>query len=147
MVMKDRLRRLKAGVATRKKTKRPDAARGKTTKRGQIKKMVKALELRADSPKLFKAEMSPGKLRAITGKTSMKTVMPKTERGFMSKGLSPERAKNITRRATSAGMGAGRGALDSAVNKLVKTIKPDGKPTTLDFKRAAAMIRKSMKDM
>tara|TARA_A100001391_G_scaffold93147_1_gene61638 strand:+ start:155 stop:592 length:438 start_codon:yes stop_codon:yes gene_type:complete len=145
MAMKDRLRRLKAGVATRKKTKRPDAARGKTTKRGAIRKIVESINKR---PKLVgMPDMSPGKLRAMTGKTSMKTVTPKTERGFMSKGMSPERAKNITRRATSAGMGAGRGALDSAVNKLVKTIKPDGKPTTLDFKRAAAMIRKSMKDM
>tara|TARA_R100000329_G_C7561489_1_gene198579 strand:+ start:91 stop:399 length:309 start_codon:yes stop_codon:yes gene_type:complete len=100
------------------KKKKPMAARGKTTKRGQIKKMVKALELRADSPRLFKAGMSPGKLRAITGKTTM-----------------------------AAGRGTGRGALNSAVNKLVKAIKPDGKPTTLDFKKAAAMIRKQMKDM
>ena len=100
------------------KAKKPDAARGKTTRRGQIKKMVKALELRADSPKLFKAGMSPGKLRAITGKTTM-----------------------------AAGRGTGRGALNSAVKQLVQAIKPDGRPSSVDFARAAAMIRKSMKDI
>ena len=100
------------------KAKKPDAARGKTTRRGSMRKLVASLEQKGNPIRKRIGAMSPGKLRAITGKTTM-----------------------------AAGRGTGRGALNSAVNKLVKAIKPDGKPTTLDFKKAAAMIRKQMKDM
>ena len=100
------------------KAKKPDAARGKTTRRGSMRKLISSLEQKGNPIRKRIGAMSPGKLRAITGKTTM-----------------------------AAGRGTGRGALNSAVNKLVKAIKPDGKPTTLDFKKAAAMIRKQMKDM
>lgn len=100
------------------KAKKPDAARGKTTRRGSMRKLVASLEQKGNPIRKRIGAMSPGKLRAITGKTTM-----------------------------AAGRGTGRGALNSAVKQLVQAIKPDGRPSSVDFARAAAMIRKSMKDI
>ena len=96
--MRDRLRKVAAGTPARKKAKRPDAARGKTTKRGALRKIVESISKR---PKMvgMPKDMSPGKVKAITGKAVMGASRGMGGAGLMgiARKLKP-RAKNLMRK-------------------------------------------------
>ena len=150
--VRDKLRRVAAGTPGRKKAKRPVAARGKTTRREAGKRMmnelIQNLGKRGSAIKDRVGAMSPGKLRAITGKTTMKKPSVRTpasvrqkqlramKPAMQSMGLSPAAAKNMQRMAGPASM-------NKAIMAMVKKIKPSGTPTTADFKRARAELKKA----
>ena len=92
--------------------------------------------------------MSPGKLRAITGKTAIgkKTMrasdMPARFRpkAMQSMGMTPAEAKN-------AGRMAGQGAIQKAAMSLAKKIAGDKRISSADVKSATAMLKRAMQGM
>jgi len=66
--MRDRLRRVAAGTPGRTKAKKPDAVRGKKTKKAKMEEIAKRLRRQRAMGPLPKAKgMSPGMKKAITG--------------------------------------------------------------------------------
>ena len=66
--MRDRLRRVAAGTPGRTKARKPDAARGKKTKKAKMEDIAKRLRRqRAMGPLPKTKGMSPGMKKAITG--------------------------------------------------------------------------------
>ena len=140
--MRDRLKKVAAGTLGRKKpTKRPVAARGKTTRREAgrraMKEFVKNLEMKGNPIRERIGGMSPGKLRAITGKTAIgkRTMkasdMPApTRKAFQTMGMSP-----------------GTAGMNKAAMALAKKIKPTGRLNTDDIKKATAMLKRAAASM
>ena len=73
--MIDRRKKIAGKPTARKKAKKPVAARGKTTKREAgrraMKQMISTLGMKGNPVRERIGAMSPGKLRAITGKTAV----------------------------------------------------------------------------
>ena len=139
--VRDKLRRVAAGTPGRKKAKRPVAARGKTTRREAGKRMmnelIQNLGKRGSAIKDRVGAMSPGKLRAITGKTAIgkRTMkasdMPApTRKAFQTMGMSP-----------------GTAGMNKAAMALAKKIKPTGRLNTDDIKKATAMLKRAAASM
>ena len=150
--MIDRRKKIAGKPTARKKAKRPVAARGKTTRREAgrraMKEFVKNLEMKGNPIRERIGAMSPGKLRAITGKTAIgkKTMrasdMPARFRpkAMQSMGMTPAEAKN-------AGRMAGQGAIQKAAMSLAKKIAGDKRISSADVKSATAMLKRAMQGM
>ena len=150
--MIDRRKKIAGKPTARKKAKRPVAARGKTTRREAgrraMKEFVKNLEMKGNPIRERIGAMSPGKLRAITGKTAIgkKTMrasdMPARFRSkaMQSMGMTPAEAKN-------AGRMAGQGAIQKAAMSLAKKIAGDKRISSADVKSATAMLKRAMQGM
>ena len=150
--MIDRRKKIAGKPTARKKAKRPVAARGKTTRREAgrraMKEFVKNLEIKGNPIRERIGAMSPGKLRAITGKTAIgkKTMrasdMPARFRpkAMQSMGMTPAEAKN-------AGRMAGQGAIQKAAMSLAKKIAGDKRISSADVKSATAMLKRAMQGM
>jgi hypothetical protein len=139
--MRDRLKMVAGSFPARKKSKKPVAARGKTTKREAgrraMKQMIETIGMRANPVRDRIGAMSPGKLRAITGKTAM--------------GKRTMRASDMPAPAQKAfqtmGMSPGTAGMNKAAMALAKKINPSGRLTTDDIKKATAMLKKAMQGM
>ena len=150
--MRDRLKKVAGSLPARKKAKKPVAARGKTTKREAgrraMKEIIATLGMKGNPVRERIGAMSPGKLRAITGKTAIgkKTMrasdMPARFRpkAMQSMGMTPAEAKN-------AGRMAGQGAIQKAAMSLAKKIAGDKRPRNADVKSATAMLKRAMQGM
>ena len=119
--------------------KKPDAARGKTTRIGKIKKIIKGIKAK---PKTVGMGMSPG---AMGGRTKMKSPQqPKrglrpvpTSRTTPRRGLT-----DLMKRTALKGAGASGAAMAGQAMKLAKKLKPKGRLNVDDLKRAKQMIMK-----
>ena len=120
--------------------KKPDAARGKTTRIGRIKKIAKGLRERAKSKTGM--NMSPG---AMGGRTKAKGT-PKT--GKMSPGLG-KISQNMRRQKLKGklgvgsmitGAGASGTAMSNQAMKLAKKLKPSGRLNADDIKKIKEMM-------
>ena len=138
--MRDRLKKVAGSLPARKKAKKPVAARGKTTKREAgrraIKQMIETIGMRANPVRDRIGAMSPGKLRAITGKTAI--------------GKKTMRASDMpapARKAFQLGMRPGTAAMNKAAMALAKKIKPSGRLSTDDIKKATAMLKRAAAGM
>ena len=118
--------------------KKPDAARGKTTRIGRIKKIAKGIKERAKSNTGM--GLSPG---AMGGRT--KTKMPaglkritENMRRQKLKGMKPMlgAVKNTVKGAGASSMGMAGQAM-----KLAKKIKGKGRLSVADIKRAKEMMK------
>jgi len=146
--MRDRLRRVATGTPARKKAKKPVAARGKTTRREAgrraMKQMIETLGMRGNAVKDRIGAMSPGKLRAITGKTAVgKKMGPQAvarRKAMQSMGMTPAQVRN-------AGRTAGTAAMNKAAMTLAKKMKPAGRLNTDDIKKATAMLKRAAAGM
>jgi hypothetical protein len=145
--MRDRLRRVATGTPARKKAKKPVAARGKTTRREAgrraMKQMIETLGMRGNAVKDRIGAMSPGKLRAITGKTAVgkkKGPMGARIKAMQSMGMTPAQVRN-------AGRTAGTAAMNKAAMTLAKKMKPAGRLNTDDIKKATAMLKRAAAGM
>ncbi len=138
--MIDRRKKIAGKPTARKKAKRPVAARGKTTRREAgrraMKEFVKNLEMKGNPIRERIGAMSPGKLRAITGKTAI--------------GKKTMRASDMpapARKAFQLGMRPGTAAMNKAAMALAKKIKPSGRLSTDDIKKATAMLKRAAAGM
>ena len=116
--MRNKLKKVATGAPGRvKKAKRPDAARGKTTKKGKIKKVLKSV------------------FTGVTPKVSPKT-KAKQMQALMKKmnTASPGMKKAITGSATGMG-GAGLMA-------MARKLKPTGRLNAADLERVKKMMGK-----
>jgi len=122
--------------------KKPDSARGKSTRIGKIKKVVENIKMRGD--RVGMPSMSPGKKKAIFGTGSKDT--PQSKLSKMTTGLRKSQGTKSLRRlmAQSAIKGAGKmgaGVAGEAM-KLAKKLKPTGRINADDLKRAKLEIMK-----
>lgn len=115
--MRDRLRKVAAGTPARKKAKRPDAARGKTTKKGKIKKVLKSVFTGV------KPKVSPK-----TKAKQMQALMKKM------KTASPGMKKAIT--GSAVGMGG------AGLMAMARKMKPSGRLNAADLERVKKMMGK-----
>ena len=113
--------------------KKPDSARGKSTRIGKIKKVVENIKKRGN---VGRPSMSPGKQKAIFGTKKVA-------------GPAPFRRKQGTRSlqslmAGSALKGAGKmgAGMAGQAMKLAKKLKPTGRLNADDLKRAKEMLLK-----
>ena len=125
--------------------KKPDAARGKTTRIGRIKKIAKGLKERAKSKRM---NMSPG---AMGGRTKAKFT-PRT--GTMSaplkritENMRRQKLKGIVPMTGAAkslikGAGASGSAMAKQAMKLAKKRKPTGRVNMDDIRRVKEMMSK-----
>ena len=121
--------------------KKPDAARGKTTRIGRIKKIAKGLRERSKS----KTGMSPG---AMGGRT--KTKMPDLKRSPLTRspmrkqlqGMVPMTGSKMGKAAKSTMKGAGASGIGMAKQamKLAKKLKTSGRLSVDDLMRAKRMM-------
>jgi len=117
--------------------KKPDSARGRSTRIGKIKKIVENIKKRGD--RVGMPSMSPGKQKAIFGTTNQKVSGPRD-------GLRRKQGKKSLQSLLtgSALKGAGKmgAGMTGQVMKLAKKLKPTGRVNTDDLKRAKQMIMK-----
>ena len=118
--------------------KKPDSARGKSTRIGKIKKIVENIKERGN---VGRPPMSPGKQKAIFGTGSKIKKLPSA--------TSTLRRKQGTRSlqsllAGSALKGAGKmgAGMAGQAMKLAKKLKPTGRLNVDDLKKAKQMIMK-----
>lgn len=119
--------------------KKPDAARGKATRIGKIKKIIKGIKAK---PKTVGTgmNMSPG---AMGGRTKMKSPQqPKrgmrpvpTSRTTPRRGLT-----DLMKKTALKGAGASGAAMAGQAMKLAKKLKPTGRLNVDDLKRAKKRI-------
>ena len=138
-------RRKVSGMSPGERKARTGSATGRTTREKVMDAFRKAKTSR------------PG--RTITGGP----VSPAKQ--LQSRGMTPAQARNQMRKMSAAGtrgvtaggmrkiagmipmVGAASPAMSKAVMKLVKQIKPTGRPSTADVKRAKALIKQAMQGM
>tara|TARA_Y100001938_G_C7789901_1_gene282018 strand:+ start:81 stop:509 length:429 start_codon:yes stop_codon:yes gene_type:complete len=134
--VRDRLRRMAPGTGGRAKTKRPDAARGKATTKGKLKKLIAGLKPR----RVSKAKgMSPG---AMGGRTKM----PDLKRRPITRSPSPMRKQlqGMMPMVGAKGAGASGAAMGAQAMRLARQLKKSGRLSVDDLMRAkkAMMNRK-----
>ena len=127
--------------------KKPDAARGKTTRIGRIKKIAKGLKERAKSNTGM--GMSPG---AMGGRTKAKLTPRKLGKmpaplKRISENMRRQKLKGImpmtgAAKSTIKGAGMSGAAMSGQAMKLAKKIKGKGRPNVDDIKRAKQMMSK-----
>ena len=114
--------------------KKPDAARGKTTRIGRIKKIAKGLRERAKSKGM---NMSPG---AMGGRTKTKMPLQKltpTQLKQRFKGLMPMTGSmGKAAKSTIKGAGASGAAMSGQAMKLARQLKKTGRLSVGDIMRA-----------
>ena len=113
--------------------KKPDAARGKTTRIGKIKKILKGIKAK---PKTVGMGMSPG---AMGGRTKAKFT-PRT--GTMSAPLKriSENMRRQAAKSTIKGAGATGAGMAGQAMKLAKKLKTTGRLSVDDLMRAKKMM-------
>jgi len=138
--------------------KKPTAARGKTTRKGKIKKMFDRLRQTAKGKKTL--GMSPG---AMGGRTKTSTLMPGLKRRPLTRtpmrkqqqlqGMGPisenQRRQKLrgmgpmvgAARSTIKGAGMSGAAMSGQAMKLAKKLKTSGRLTVADIKRAKEMMK------
>ena len=114
--------------------KKPDAARGKTTRIGRIKKIAKGIKERAKSNTGM--NMSPG---AMGGRTKMKS--PQQPIRGMKPALGARKAFGQAGRSMIRGAGASGAAMSGQAMKLAKKLKTSGRLSVADIKRAKEMMK------
>lgn len=114
---------------------KPDAARGKTTRKGRIKKIGKRLAKLASERMASGTGMSPG---AMGGRTKAK-VTPRTTK--MPAGLR-RITENMRRQKLKGTMPMAGAGLTAAASRLAKRIKPTGRLNADDIKRVKQMMSK-----
>jgi len=121
--------------------KKPEAARGKTTRKGKMKKILRNVIARQSKIK-DPGDMSPG---AMGGRTKAKGT-PKT--GKMSPGLG-KISQNMRRQKLKGklgvgsmitGAGASGTAMSNQAMKLAKKLKPSGRLNADDIKKIKEMM-------
>lgn len=120
--------------------KKPDAARGKTTRLGKVKKLIKNLKA---NPKTVGMGMSPG---AMGGR--IKPKMPPIQRLTPAqrrqrlKGMVPMTGSKMGKAAQSTVRGAGASGIGMAgqAMKLAKKLKTTGRLSIDDLLRAKRMM-------
>ena len=119
--------------------KKPDAARGKTTRIGKIKKILKGIKAK---PKTVGMGMSPG---AMGGRT--KTQMPlqrltPAQRRQRLKGMVPMTGSKMGKAAkdTIKGAGATGAGMTAQAMRLAKKLKTTGRLSVDDLMRAKKMM-------
>ena len=122
-----------------KMAKKPDAARGKTTRIGRIKKIAKGLRERAKSKTGM--NMSPG---AMGGRTKTKMPLQRMtpeQRRQRLKGLRPMTGSmGKAAKSTIKGAGASGAAMSGQAMKLAKQLKTTGRLSVQDLMRAKKMM-------
>ena len=113
--------------------KKPDAARGKTTRIGKIKKIIKGIKAK---PKTVGTGMSPG---AMGGRTTPRRGL----RRALESRLKPRRGlTDLMKKTALKGAGASGAAMAGQAMKLAKKLKPTGRLNVDDLKRAKQMMMK-----
>ena len=123
-----------------KMAKKPDAARGKTTRIGRIKKIAKGLRERAKSKTGM--NMSPG---AMGGRTKTKMPLQRltpAQRRQKLRGMAPMTGSKMGKAAKSTikGAGATGSAMTSQAMKLARQLKKTGRLSVDDLMRAKKMM-------
>ena len=115
--------------------KKPDAARGKTTRKGKIKKIVKKF-LGTGRPISKPSTMSPG---AMGGRSAPRRGLKRTpeSRTRTAQGILGRAAAKTLRGAGASGIGMAGQAM-----KLAKKLKPSGRLNIDDLKKAKQMMMK-----
>ena len=119
--------------------KKPDAARGKTTRIGKIKKIIKGIKAK---PKTVGMGMSPG---AMGGRTKTKMPLQRltpAQRRQRLKGMAPMTGSKMGKAAKSTIRGAGASGIGMAgqAMKLAKKLKTTGRLNVDDLLRAKKMM-------
>ena len=130
-LVRDRLKQIAPGTKGRTKAKRPDAARGKTTRIGKIKKIAKEFRERARSKTGL--NMSPAAMGGRTPKRGLGPV-PKS-RTTPRRGLT-----DLMKKTALKGAGASGSAMRSQAMKLAKQLKTTGRLSVDDLMRAKKMM-------
>ena len=124
--------------------KKPDAARGKTTRIGRLKKAVKGIKgiLKEKDRLGAKGQgMSPG---AMGGRTKMKSPQ-QPKRGMRpvpASRTTPRRGlTDLMRRTALKGAGLSGSAMAGQAFKLAKKLKPKGRLNVDDIKKAKEMMK------
>ena len=128
----------------KKMAKKPDAARGKTTRKGKIKKMFEKLQQTGKGKKTL--GMSPGAMGGRTTKAKftprkpgkMPAPLTRTPMRKQLQGMGP-----LGRAAKSTIKGAGMtgAAMTGQAMKLAKKVKGKGRLSVADIKRAKEMMK------
>ena len=119
--------------------KKPDAARGKTTRIGKIKKIIKGIKAK---PKTAGMGMSPG---AMGGRTKTKMPLQRltaAQRRQRLKGMVPMTGSKMGKAAKNTIKGAGASGTPMAKQamKLAKQLKKTGRLSVDDLMRAKKMM-------
>jgi len=119
--------------------KKPDAARGKTTRIGKIKKIIKGIKAK---PKTVGMNMSPG---AMGGRTKTKMPLQRltpAQRRQKLRGMAPMTGSKMGKAAKSTikGAGATGSAMTSQAMKLARQLKKTGRLSVDDLMRAKKMM-------
>ena len=119
--------------------KKPDAARGKTTRIGKIKKIIKGIKAK---PKTVGMNMSPG---AMGGRTKTKMPLQRltpAQRRQKLRGMAPMTGSKMGKAAKSTMKGAGASGIGMAKQamKLAKKLKTTGRLSVDDIMRAKRMM-------
>jgi len=115
--------------------KKPDAARGKTTRKGKIRKIVKNFLGGTGRPKSKPRTMSPGAMGGATPPRRGRKLTPELK----------TKIKNVIGRAASKmprGAGASGIGMAGQAMKLAKKLKPSGRLNVDDLRRAQQMMMK-----
>jgi hypothetical protein len=133
--------------------KKPDAARGKTTRKGRVKKMFEKLKQTAKGkktlgmspgamggrtkPKLGPASLKPGKLRDVLQRKQGDALRRQQQTKNIRQGLKPMlgAVKNTIKGAGASGTG-----LTAQAMKLAKQLKTSGRLSVDDIMRAKKMM-------
>lgn len=123
---------------------KPDAARGKTTRKGKIKKMFERIKQTAKGKKTL--GMSPG---AMGGRTKAKFGPKGTLTRLQAKlaplqrpGIGKSKPLSQIAKKTIKGAGVTGAAMSGQAMKLAKKIKGKGRLNVDDIKRARQMMSK-----
>ena len=140
--------------------KKPDAARGKATTKGRIRKIVTSIKKRGNlvggpkqspgamggraKPKRPKAptpEQSFIRRRKILKASPMAATRAATGKKLGSLGRMTAKDKFLRTMTKGAAKGAAGVGLSKAAYNLVKKLKPSGRPNVSDIKRAEKMLK------
>ena len=116
--------------------KKPDAARGKTTRKGKIKKILRNVIARQGKTR-DPGNMSPG---AMGGRTKMKS--PQQPKRGMKPSVRARKAFKAAGKSMIKGAGMTGAGMTSQAFKLAKKRKPTGRVNMDDIRRVKEMLSK-----
>ena len=117
--------------------KKPDAARGKTTRIGKIKKIIKGIKAK---PKTVGMGMSPGAMGGRTKRKMPDSIRRPLTRTPMRKQLQGMVPMTGAAKSTIKGAGASGTGLSKEAMKLARQLKKTGRLSVDDLMRAKKMI-------
>ena len=121
---------------TGRKSKKPEAARGKTTRKEKVKRTIQ--KIKANLPKKVGSgtDMSPG---AMGGRTTPRRGLKRVPESR----LKPRRGlTDLMKKTALKGAGASGAAMAGQAMKLAKKLKPKGRLNVGDLKRAKEIMSK-----